>query len=84
MLIKANWQEGLARYDQRRGGPEHLELLNEWLHLCGAMEKLRLRCPEFSQNIKSGLMEPSKHLALSVQKLRKISHRHPEGTTTTE
>lgn len=84
MLIKANWQESLARNDQRRGGPKHLESLNEWTLLHRAMEKLRLLCPEFSQNSKSRLTEPSKHLVLSVQKLRKVGHRHPGGFKTTE
>lgn len=58
MLIEANWQEQLARYDQRRGGPKHQEPLNEWLHLHGAMEKLSLLCPELSQNSKSGSQSP--------------------------
>lgn len=43
------------------------------------MEKLRLHCPEFSETSKNGFTESLKHLALSVQKLRKISHRNPEG-----
>lgn len=67
--------------DMTRGGewPKHLQPLNEWLHLHGVMEKLRLHCPEFSETSKNGFTESLKHLALSVQKLRKISHRHPEG-----
>ena len=46
------------------------------------MEKLRLLCPESSENSNIGLTELRKQLALSV--LRKLGHRHPEGTTTTE
>lgn len=81
MLIKANWQEPLARYDQSRKRPKHRESFNEWMHLHRAMEKLRLLCPESSENSNSRLTESLKQLALSVP--RKLGHRHPQGTMTT-
>lgn len=46
------------------------------------MEKLRLLCPESSENSNIELIEPWKQLVLRV--LRKLGHRHPEGTMTTE